>query len=172
MKKILIITSILITSVYLSSAVNIVLTSGTKLNNSSWDNLSSVLNKVDINSGDINIDWKLVVNWKICLDDGNCLGKCKKWYYWDNATSLCKQGNWNSEKSAGFSCYTIKQSDNSKVSWTYWIDPDWLWTWNSSFQVYCDMLKDWWGWTYVVWITNNMNHFNQWESTPENLQTI
>jgi len=73
MKKLLIIISIIISSLYITSAISVKLNSWEKLNNSSWDNLSLVLNKVDVNSNDLNVNWKLVVDWKICDASDNCL---------------------------------------------------------------------------------------------------
>lgn len=51
--------------------------------------------------------------------------------------------------------------------WIYYINPTWTW----SFQVYCDMTTDWWGWTLVANIqTNNANiassSYDTWLSTP------
>jgi len=82
MKKIIILISIFIAWIYLSSAVNIVLTSWEKLDNSSWTDLSSVLNKVDVSWNNININWKLAVDWKICDADNKCLGECPEHYTW------------------------------------------------------------------------------------------
>lgn len=43
-------------------------------------------------------------------------------------------------------CLTIKTNYPSSVDWIYWIKPDS----NPTFQVYCDMINDWWGWTLVM----------------------
>jgi hypothetical protein len=44
------------------------------------------------------------------------------------------------------SCNDIFLHWFSKWDWLYWINPTWTW----SFQVYCDMITDWWGWTLVA----------------------
>jgi len=67
MKKVLIFLSVFLSLIYLSGAIDIVLTSWKKLDNSSWTNLSSVLNKIDTNSSDLNINWKLSVDWKFVM---------------------------------------------------------------------------------------------------------
>jgi len=137
MKKLLIFISIFISLVYLSSAINIVLTSWKKLDNNSWTNLSSVLNKVDVNSSDLKINWKLAVNWKICDTNDNCLWECSWWQIWDTSINSCK---W-----VPVSCKAI-YDDWERISWKYLIDSDWSW-WRDAFEVYCDMTSQWWGWT-------------------------
>lgn len=45
-------------------------------------------------------------------------------------------------------CKEILSNDSWKkwLDWVYYINP----TWTGSFQVYCDMTTDWWGWTLVA----------------------
>jgi hypothetical protein len=168
MKKIIIFLSILLSLVYLSSAIDIVLNSWQKLETSSWNDLSSVLNKVDVSWWSLSINWKLVVNWKICLDNWNCLGECEDWYIWDANTNSCITPATTPE-TAWETCYTIKQADNSAVDGIYWIDPNW-WDKTDAFQVYCDMTDDWWGWTKVIaFLWSSRAHANAWDVTPENI---
>jgi len=134
MKKIIIFISIFISLIYLSSAVDIVLNSGQKLDNSNWTNLSSILNKVDISWSNLNINWKLSVNWKICAND-LCL--------WDNPWT--QETPWKS-------CSDLL-SKWVNTNWVYYIKPTWY-SW-SAFQVYCDMKTEWWGWTRYVNISWN-----------------
>jgi len=121
MKKILITISLLITTVYLSSAVDIVLNSWQKLDNNNWTDLSSVLNKVDINSGDLNISWKLVVNWKICDLDWNCLWECPVWQVCDMETD-----GWD------WKLVMNLDTNDGNVQWydsSYWTDlTTWVWS--------------------------------------------
>jgi len=147
MKKLLIFISIFITSIYLSSAVNIVLTSWTKLDSSSWDNLSWVLNKVDVFWSNLNINWKLSVDWKICLNNGNCIWECDVSHYWDTNTNSCViEQNWNTQATAWKTCKTILDENPGTPSWLKWIDPDWDW-WHS-------FVSPGW-WFDGMWLRNN-----------------
>jgi len=124
MKKILIITSILIISVY----------------------LSSVLNKVDVSWSDININWKLAVDWKICDLDNNCLVECSWEKIWDTGTNTCITPA-STPDSAWLSCKDIYDNKWVRTSWTYYIKPT-SYTW-IPFKVYCDMTVDGWGRTLI-----------------------
>jgi len=141
MKKLIIIVSIFLSLVYLSSAVNIVLTSWTKLDNSSWDNLSSVLNKVNINWDNININWKLVVDWKICDASNNCLWICNDWKIWDTNTNSCIISATTPE-TAWETCWKIKQWNSTAPDGYYYITLPWH---SSPTEVYCDMTTEWGG---------------------------
>jgi len=46
-----------------------------------------------------------------------------------------------------------KNKQLKDVDWIYTINP----TWSSNFEVYCDMVTDWWGWTMLA--------YAEWEST-------
>jgi len=144
MKKLIIFTSLFIVSIYLSLAVDIVLNSWQKLDNSSWDNLSSVLNKVDINSSNLNINWKLAVDWKICDNNDNCLGECSGSNVWDIKTNTCVLPATTPETS-WLTCKDIYDNKNVRTSWLYYIKPSWY-SWEA-FQVYCDMTHEGWWWT-------------------------
>jgi len=128
-KKTLVLIFMFLSLTCLTSAIIITLSSGNKLENSHWTNLSSVLNKVDISWNNININWKLSVNWKICAND-LCL--------WDNPWT--QETPWKS-------CSDLL-SKWVNTNWVYYIKPTWY-SW-SAFQVYCDMKTEWWGWTRYV----------------------
>jgi len=145
MKKLVLLISLFISLIYLSSAIDIVLNSWEKLDNSSWTKLSWVLNKVDINSSDLNINWKLSVDWKICDINNNCLWECKDWKVWDNNSLSCIPP-FSTPEVAGKTCDTIYASWTT-TDWNYYLDPDWE-GWVEPFQAYCDMRTDW-GWTMV-----------------------
>jgi hypothetical protein len=170
MKKFLIFLSIFIAWIYLSGAINIVLNSWQKLENSHWNNLSGVLNKVDVSWDDLSVNWKLSVDWKICLEDWSCLGECSWSEIWDVNTSSCVTPATTPE-TAWETCYTIKQANASAIDWKYWIDPNGG-NKADAFEVYCDMTNDWWGWTKVIWINpNSRMHATSWSATPENVAT-
>jgi len=148
MKKLLIFISLFIASIYLSSAIIITLSSWQKLDNSSWNNLSSVLNKVDVSWSDLNINWRLAVDWKICDINNNCLGECSWWDIWDTSNNTCITPA-STPETADKTCKTIKEKNASAWDWEYWINPDGD-GWVDAFKVYCDMNTDWWGWTLVT----------------------
>jgi len=130
MKKILIIISILITSVYLSSAVNIVLNSWEKLDSSKWTDLSSVLNKVDINWSDININGKLSVDWKICGEDWECLGACTSSQVWDSTNKICIENKVVDISVSHYHTFALK-ADGTLYWW--WNNEKWqLWLWHKN----------------------------------------
>jgi len=86
-------------------AVELWINSGEKLDNPHWNNLSWILNKVDINSSNLKINWKLAANWKICDTNNNYIWECDNWYIWDTTTNNCK-AEWNK-------------------FWPHWAFPDW-----------------------------------------------
>jgi len=162
MKKILVFLSLSIAWIYLSSAIDMVLTSWTKLDDSSWNNLSSVLNKTDVSWYNININWKLSVDWKICDLNDNCFWECAQWEVL--SWSACvKAGSTAETALEGSTCKTLLEN-NSKYqnkSWFYYIKPAWFTT---VVRAYCDMTTNWWGrtrWynssnsTGQIWDSNN-----------------
>jgi hypothetical protein len=170
MKKILIIIALLVATIYLSSAVNISLNSWSKLEGSSWDNLSSVLNKVDISGNNLNVNWKLSVSWKICLTDNSCLGECEENYNWDTLTNSCKpEWGWNDDNTVlllHFDSDTNDSSSSIKTIIKYWNasisnSDSKFWWWALYLDWSWDYLRladhsDWdfwtWDWTIDLWI--------------------
>jgi hypothetical protein len=150
MKKILIFTSLFIAWIYLSSAISITLNSWKKLESSSWTNLSSVLNKVDVSWNNLSVNWKLSINWKICIETW-CLWECSWWQIWDKNTNTCILPATTPE-TAWKTCKTILDENPWTPSWLKWIDPDGDW-WLSPFQAYCDMTTN--GWGRTKWYDSN-----------------
>jgi hypothetical protein len=147
MKKILIFTSLFVAWIYLSSAINITLNSGQKLEGSSWNDLSSVLNKVDIDNNDLKINWWIKVNWKICDADNNCLGECKDWKIWDSSTSSCVLPAtipWTAPSWSTCKSILAEHTEFQDQDWYYFIKPTWL---TQEVKAWCDMTTDWWWWT-------------------------
>ena len=61
------------------------------------------------------------------------------------------------------SCRELLTNEPSTVDGTYTIDPEINWTW---FDAYCDMTRDWWGWTLVAyWVWNEVWHDTDWKNT-------
>jgi len=168
MKKLIIFISVFIATIYLSSAIDIVLNSWQKLDNSSWDNLSWILNKVDISWNNLNINWKFSVDWKICDVDDNCLWECTDWKIWDNVNNTCILPASTPETAKPNStCKTIL-ADNPWVlnkDWYYYIWPTWF---ADKFKAYCDMTTNWWGRTRWFKSTNNIGDTSDFTSCRTN----
>jgi hypothetical protein len=144
MKKIIIFLSLLLTTIYLSSAVNISLNSWSKLEGSSWDNLSSVLNKVDVSWSELKVNWKLAVNWKICLADNNCMGECEEHHNWDVSTSSCvPEWGWNDEYTVLLLDFDSDTNDSSSKNQSI------TKVWNAN--VSSTRSKFWWKSLYLDW---------------------
>ncbi|MCT4616946.1 MAG: hypothetical protein N4A38_01920 [Candidatus Gracilibacteria bacterium] len=68
------------------NAIIITKNSGEVLDNSTWTNISSLTNKIDVSGADIKL------NGKLCSEIGlvkKCLGSCKDGYIWDDSTKSC-----------------------------------------------------------------------------------
>jgi alpha-tubulin suppressor-like RCC1 family protein len=128
MKKLLTFLSIFISLIYLSSAIDIVLNSWQKLESSSWSNLSSVLNKIDVFGDNLSVNGKLAVNWKICLEDNSCLWECAEWI-WDSNTLSCKA--WI-KKIVAWRNYSFAIKTDGSL-WAWWENDEYqqLWTWDT-----------------------------------------
>jgi hypothetical protein len=134
MKKIILFLSLILSWIYLAnfiSAITINKNSWEVLDNTTWENISSLTNKIDVSWADIKLNWKLYVTWKICDNSWFCLGDSIEWTItnpWKSCLDL--KGKW------------------VDVDKEYYIKPDWYA--GSPFKVYCDMTTDWWGWTRYV----------------------
>jgi hypothetical protein len=70
------------------------------------------------------------------------LSSCVDWYAKDWNT--CKQLPWKSSSNPWTSCqnlYSLWARENGN----YWITTSW-----NTYEVYCDMEHDWWGWTLIM----------------------
>lgn len=162
MRKIFLFLSILISGVYLSKAIVLDLSSWDKLSNSSWDGIASITNKLNLSSNDLNIDWKLISDSKICSWD-TCLWECDTWNHWDSSTLTCVANPW-SETTPAASCLDLYNQWERE-------DKAYFLTWASSktFEVYCDMTN--WGWTLVA-KTWNAHDLWWWRATPTNASDL
>jgi len=113
MKKIMFFVLLFTLVIYTSLAVTINLWNWQKLASNNWTNLSSVLNKVDVNSNNININWKLAVDWKIInTTTWKALWECDADKHWDTVTNTCI----NNTKSCSVTNWTWSQTR----TWTAW----------------------------------------------------
>jgi hypothetical protein len=65
------------------------------------------------------------------------------------------------------SCKDIYESRTGLSDGKYWIKPEWV---STSFEAYCDMTTDWWGWTLVLVTGNWSSHsWSSAEVEPSNL---
>ncbi|MCT4617509.1 MAG: fibrinogen-like YCDxxxxGGGW domain-containing protein [Candidatus Gracilibacteria bacterium] len=148
MKKFILLISILLSGIYLAnfiSAISVNKNSGEVLDNTTWTSISSLTNKIDVNSSDIKLNGKLYVTGELCSDIGGtkkCLGSCNNGKVWDHATLSCKI------VTDGTSCQNIYDK-GERVSQNYLIDVDGDGG-NDPFKVYCDMQYDGGGWTLVM----------------------
>ncbi|MCT4616908.1 MAG: hypothetical protein N4A38_01705 [Candidatus Gracilibacteria bacterium] len=96
MKKFILFLSIIFSGIYLANfigAITISKNSGEVLDNSTWTNISSLTNKIDVGSSNIKLNGKLYVTGELCSVIGGvkkCLGSCLDGEYWDNASLSCK----------------------------------------------------------------------------------
>jgi hypothetical protein len=96
MKKFILFLSIIFSWIYLANfiwAITISKNSWEVLDNSTWTNISSLTNKIDVGSSNIKLNWKLYVTWELCSVIWwvkKCLWSCLDWEYWDNASLSCK----------------------------------------------------------------------------------
>ncbi|MCT4617056.1 MAG: fibrinogen-like YCDxxxxGGGW domain-containing protein [Candidatus Gracilibacteria bacterium] len=140
MKKIILFLSLILSGIYLVNfigAITITKNSGEVLDNTTWGNISSLTNKIDVTGANIKLNGKLYVTGKICDNSGKCLG--------------IKEGT---EENPGLSCKTILADDNTAGDGIYWIDPNGG-DIADKFQVYCDMTTDSGGWTLVGKMATN-----------------
>jgi hypothetical protein len=134
MKKIILFLSLILSWIYLAnfiSAITINKNSWEVLDNTTWENISSLTNKIDVSWADIKLNWKLYVTWKICDNSWFCLGDSIEWTItnpWKSCLDL--KGKW------------------VDVDKEYYIKPDWYT--GNAFKVYCDMTTNWWGRTRYV----------------------
>ncbi|MCT4617458.1 MAG: fibrinogen-like YCDxxxxGGGW domain-containing protein [Candidatus Gracilibacteria bacterium] len=146
MKKIILLISILLSGIYLSnfiSAITVTKNSGEVLDNSTWNNISSLTDKIDVSESDIKLNGKLYVTGELCSVIGGekkCLGSCDEGKEWDNITKTCK------EIIDGTSCKNILGTPKNKGDGTYYLKGKS----GNIFQVYCDMTVDGGGWTLVA----------------------
>jgi hypothetical protein len=106
------------------------------------------------NSGSISSNWQACRIWDDHLTWFSYWNQ-PSWLQYDYAffikTGISKK--WSSADNPWESCSDILATEADSADWLYWIDPDWVWTWNAAFEAYCDMTTDWWGWT-LVWYSN------------------
>jgi len=149
MKKLILIISIFISWIYLANfigAITVTKNSWEILDNTTWSNISSLTNKIDVSWSNIKLNWKLYVTWKICDNSWNCLWDIKKWLTSDNP--------W-------LSCLDIQNSWVTQDG-IYWIKPDA----NPAYQVYCNMTFDDWWWTLIhVWQTATNGREFKWDGS-------
>jgi len=104
-----------------------------------WNEMTWILNKVDVSWGDININWKLAVDGKICDADNNCLGECTADKHWDKLSNSCVNNIetrvdqnclWKPENSIWNSVSSITQTrtynKTTKTWWTWWPNLAWV----------------------------------------------
>ncbi|MCT4617109.1 MAG: hypothetical protein N4A38_02760 [Candidatus Gracilibacteria bacterium] len=99
MKKIILFISILLSGIYLANFINAITVtknSGEVLDNSTWTNISSLTDKIDVSSSDIKLNGKLYVTGELCSNIGGvkkCLGSCDDGYHWEQASLSCVPNN-------------------------------------------------------------------------------
>jgi hypothetical protein len=111
-----------------------------------------------------NIWDRKAVNWDVVTADAwNEL----VWKVYNNRQRILV---WKSLSNPWLSCKDILDKWWSIWDWVYYVKPAWE---SSAFQVYCDMITDWWGWT-LVWKFNRDNaileNLKKWW-TNENIAT-
>ena len=102
---------------------------------------------------DITNTWQTV--WKIVIDDNST---SSTWVNVNTMSGYVTDVNnvtqiilWTSSSNPWLSCNDIKIQSPSAIDWIYWVKPDT----NPTFQVYCDMTIDWWGWTLIMNLDTN-----------------
>jgi hypothetical protein len=119
------------------------------LDNSTWTNISSLTNKIDVSWADIKLNWKLCSEiWLV----KKCLWSCKDWYIWDDSTKSCifncpANYDWFSTIMHDWTCYywaTI-------LFWINNVDARYL----GEFILNWYLLKNpsYWSWTTFYWWT-------------------
>ena len=65
---------------------------------------------------------------------------------------------WSVQSLPWLSCKDIKNNWWNNWDWIYWIKPTWV---SIAYEVYCDMITDWWGWTLIL------NYLHKWWTNPD-----
>ncbi|MCT4617044.1 MAG: fibrinogen-like YCDxxxxGGGW domain-containing protein [Candidatus Gracilibacteria bacterium] len=122
MKKIILILSILLSGIYLANfigAITVTKNSGEVLDNTTWTNISSLTEKIDISGSDIKLNGKLYITGELCSDIGG-VKKCLGGADGKNCNDIYNKGI----TTDGY--YKIKPDAHT----------------GSAFQTYCDMRAD------------------------------
>jgi len=91
------------------------------------------------------VSWKVLINNNTDSSTGVSVVNMSGYVSSDNTTTTT-YSLWGGLSNPWLSCNDIKTQIPSSTDWTYRIKPDS----NPSFQVYCDMTMDWWGWTLIA----------------------
>ncbi|MCT4616837.1 MAG: hypothetical protein N4A38_01345 [Candidatus Gracilibacteria bacterium] len=96
MKKLILSLSIILCLIYLTNfigAISVTKNPGEILDNSTWGNISSLTNKIDVSGDNIKLNGKLYITGELCSVVGGvkkCLGKCTGDQIWNSTTKTCE----------------------------------------------------------------------------------
>jgi hypothetical protein len=157
MKKLILSLSIILCLIYLTNfigAISVTKNPWEILDNSTWWNISSLTNKIDVSWDNIKLNWKLYITWELCSVVWwvkKCLWKCTWDQIWNSTTKTCEDCpatySGGSTQIYDWKCYYRTW----KVIWINDIDITHLWTFILDNRLFIAWVYSGWTTTYAWW---------------------